>query len=515
MNNKQLVLSLGILLSSTVVYAEEIQFINGDTLDVTLIKQTSSTITFSHISLGEMTINKVKISNLHSINLDGLRKEIKAADKGMETIETLNTAEVDEAKALAEIKAAKEKVIIAKKELDVAKEQLIIAQEYVKIVDEVDIDEAEHAVITATKKVEVTEKALVDAVDHVYTVKENIEIAKKVKVANVELLRVKKEAETVNAERRAISREVRVAKKELRIIEETEGHIAQETVTLAEEKIELTEEAVEIVEQQVKTMEEKMRVAEDNVKLAKGEKVHNGFMGTGWFRDWDSSIELGMRGSSGSSVNANFRTAFNTRYEDADHRWDFKTFYLLASEDKISSQNRINALLIKDWFFADTKWFAFASAMYDWDEFKDFNHRLQLSVGPGYQFIKTEEWEFSGRVAGTGVFEFGKTQFDVNGDPQLDLAGNEVEKDVLGFEAMIGADLTWHISAKQHFILSNYIYPSLTSLGEFRNLTIASWTHDIDWFEGLAIKFGIRNEYDTSESIENDFNYNFSLLWGF
>ena len=83
------------------------------------------------------------------------------------------------------------------------------------------------------------------------------------------------------------------------------------------------------------------------------------------------------------------------------------------------------------------------------------------------------------------------------------------------FDALIGADLTWHISAQQHFTFSNYFYPSLSDAGEFRNLTIVGWIHAIDWFEGLALKFGIRNEYDTSESIPNDFNYNFSVLWGF
>ncbi len=509
MNKKQLALSLGILLAPAAVYAEKIQFINGDTLDVTLIKHTSSTITFSHTSLGEMTINKVKISNLQSLNLEGLKKEIKAADKGAETIDTLNSDEADEAQALAKIKAAKESVITAKKEVDVAKEQLIIAQENVKVVDEVDIDEAEHTVITATKKVKATEKALVAAVDNVYTVEEKVKVDKKVKVANAELLLVKKEAEAVNAELIAASREVRVAKKELRIVEEAEGDVAQETITLAEEKIEVTKGAVEVAEQQVKTAEEKVQVAEDNVKLAKGEKINTGFMGTGWFKAWDSSIEMGFKGAAGPSVNATFRTAFNTRYEDAEHRWDFKSFYIYDSTNRIASENRVNAVLVKDWFFPDTRWFAFASVAYDWDEFKDWDHRLQLSVGPGYQFIKTEEWEFSGRMAGTGIVEFDRTVEDAGSPTGFS------EENVLGFEAMIGAELTWHVTAKQSFTLSNYFYPSITDAGEFRNLTNIDWTHKIDWFEGLALKFGIRNEYDTTESIPNEFRYNFSLLWGF
>ena len=114
MNKKQLALSLSILSASTVTYAEKLEFNNGDTLDVILVKHSNSTLTFSHPALGEQTIKKVNISNLSSLNLGALTKETDSADKGAET---LNSDEADEAQALAEIKAAKEKVIIAKKRL--------------------------------------------------------------------------------------------------------------------------------------------------------------------------------------------------------------------------------------------------------------------------------------------------------------------------------------------------------------------------------------------------------------
>ena len=78
MNKKQLALTLGALLVTPLIQAETIQFINGDSLDVFLIKHTSSTITFSHTSLGEMTVKKSKISNIQALNLDSIKKEIKA-----------------------------------------------------------------------------------------------------------------------------------------------------------------------------------------------------------------------------------------------------------------------------------------------------------------------------------------------------------------------------------------------------------------------------------------------------
>jgi len=555
MNNKHCALFLSALLVSATAYAQPIQFSNGDTLDVELIHQTGTTITFSHPALGEKTIDKAKISNLQELNLEKLtiltevelkkllkvriaQAEVLISKEGLAVAEAkliAAKAEVDSAEAVdrnnaeeklilagekftaakVEVKEAEDQlnvvknVIVAEAELLVAKGKVKVSKAEVNVTKlEVEVAEAEENVAEEQEIIDVEEKLIlageqfIAAEEEVKIAEDELKIVKNVIVTEAEPLLAKDQLDTV-------VEEVKETWIELDVTEAEENTAEEQGIIVTEAKAEVAGEKVDIAEEQVKVATQQVEVAEDNLKLAKGEKVDVGFFGTGWFKSWDSSIELGLRGSSGQSVNANFRAAINTRYEDADHRWDFKSFYLFSSDDNISSENRVNALLVKDWFFSDTKWFAFASTMYDWDEFKDWKHRLQLSVGPGYQFIKTDEWEFSGRVGGTGIFEFDRTVEDSSSPTGYS------EINTVGFEAMIGADLTWHISAQQHFTFSNYFYPSLSDAGEFRNLTIVGWIHAIDWFEGLALKFGIRNEYDTSESIPNDFNYNFSVLWGF
>ncbi|NOQ14785.1 MAG: DUF481 domain-containing protein [Methyloprofundus sp.] len=555
MSTKQIFLCLSIFLLSTTAYAQSIQFSNGDTLDVELIHQTGTTITFSHPALGTQTIAKAKINNLQELNLEKLtilteselkqllkvrvaQAEVLVAKEGVNTAEakllaakeTVDMAEEADSKdaeeklilagekftaAQEEVKVAEDKlkvvknVIVAEAELLIAKGKVKVAEAEVNVIRlDVEVAEAEEYVaeeqeiIVAEEKLVVAGEKFIAAKEEVKAAEDGLLVVKNVIVTEAEPLLAKAQVDAVVAEIKDTQLELDA--------DEAEENIAEEQgIVVTELKTETAEEKVEIAEENVKVATQQVEVAEDNLKLAKGEKVGIGFMGTGWFKDWDSSIALGLRGSSGQSVNASFRADFNTRYEDADHRWDFKSFYLFASDDNISSDNRVNAVLVKDWFFSETRWFAFASTMYDWDEFKDWKHRWQFSVGPGYQFIKTDEWEFSGRVGGTGIFEFDRTVEDSSSPTGYS------EINTLGFEAMIGADLVWHITAKQHFTLSNYFYPSLTDAGEFRNLTIISWVHSIDWFEGLAIKLGIRNEYDTVESIPNDFNYNFSVLWGF
>lgn len=469
MSNKQLTLFLSVLFASSDISAQSLQFNNGDTLEVELIYQTDKTLTFSHIALGEQTIDKSKISNLQDMNLSDL---VKLNETQVNNIKKVNTAEAKVSNAEARVNTAKTELIAAKVAFDKTKQA--DSQERLNRAN------VEEKLILAGDKFIASQEDLKRA-------KNELKVIKAVIVAETQLSEAQVKADQAKAEMLAVG----------------EKSIAEKLgIATADTKVDIAENKLNVAMQHVQK-------AEHDLKLAKGEKINDGFMGTGWFKDWDSRVELGLKGSSGSSANTTFRTAFNSRYEDRLGRWDFKSFYLFDSEDSISSENKVNATLVKDWFFPDTQWFAFASMIYDWDKFKDWNHRVQFTVGPGYQFYKTEDWDISGRIGGSGIVEFGKTVDDLNSPTGLS------EKDILGFEGMAGIDLTWHITAKQQFLFSNYIYPSLTNRGEFRNLTNISWIHSIDWFEGLALKFGIRNEYDTTESERNDFKYNFSLLWGF
>jgi len=505
MINKQFLLFLSALLISTCTYAQIIQFNNGDILNVRLIRHTDTTITFFHPALGDQTIDKTNISNLQDLNLDTLNK----------------IAEGDEGKAYIAAKIAKQDVLMAKQEVDIAKEQLIAAEATYKSAIPTDLNAANQAMIAATDKRHKAEKKLILAVDKANVAEKNAHVAKEVRIASGQVEQAKKGLKVAKAQVKAAQVEVHVSKKQEDIAKQDLDDALPANIALAEEKVEIAEnqtgiaeEKVEVAEAEAKEAEEKVTLAKNQVKLAKGEKVHDGFLGTGWFQDWDSSISIGLSGTSGSSVNSTFRTAFNAHYEDKEHRWNFKSFYFQDSEDNKTGENQVNATLVKDWFFADNKWFAFATGVYDWNEFKDWNHRLQFGGGPGYQYIKTDTWEFSGRLGATTIFEFGKTQYDSDGNPIV-IDGQVHQENIVGLEGLIGADLIWHITSQQHFSISNYFYPSFTNGGQFRNLTNISWIHSIDWFEGLALKFGIRNEYDTSESIPNEFNYNLSILWGF
>jgi len=475
MNKKQSLLFSVLLAASLSSNAELIQFTNGDTLNVQLIQQTQTTLTYTHSVLGKQTTEKAAISNLDALNL----RDVVSVKKGEEGVAAL---------ALYE---AKKNQTVAVGELETAKLKMSEVKKTTVIASGLDLDVAKQQGKTAVEGIGNAERKLVEANELVLAAEKNLTVAKSVGSANEQLVQA-------NAGLKQAKQDEKSAQQRLVLAEES-----SESATIINE-----EKNLALAEDKIIQAEENLQLAQDKLKLAKGEKLNDGFMGTGYFKDWKSAVSLGLNGSTGSSENATMRMGFDAGYEDAEHRWDFKSFYYFASEDKIENENKVNAILVKDWFFNGSPWFAYASSTFDMDKFKDWDSRLQISTGPGYQFIKTDTLEISARAGLTGVFEFDKDIKDSAGA----VIGQEHNQNL---EMMLGAEATWHITPKQRFIISNYIYPSLTNGGEFRNLANLNWVHDIDWYEGLAVKLGIRDEYDTTETDPNEFKYNFSLVLGF
>jgi hypothetical protein len=263
-------------------------------------------------------------------------------------------------------------------------------------------------------------------------------------------------------------------------------------------------------------MDQVTDVAMDQVTdVATSENVNDGFMGTGYFQDWDSSISLGMNGAAGTTNHISVRTEFTANYRDEYHRWDFQSSYLYhaVGEDGENFdgnklwESKANSKLVKEWFFIDSMWFVHVSTTYDYDEFKSWEHRFQIEGGGGYHLIKGGTWDISARTGLTGVFEFERKGYDAN----YDLVAIE---DAQNLKAVLGVDVEWNITKKQRIIVSNYTYFSLDG-DDIRNMAEVAWIDDLDFFEGLALKVDIKDVYNTNELTQNEFKYNVSVLWYF
>ena len=214
---------------------------------------------------------------------------------------------------------------------------------------------------------------------------------------------------------------------------------------------------------------------------------------------WTHEIDAGLNGSTGNSDSMNLHTGYSATYKDDEHGWKFITAYDKAKSDGVESRNQFFADLLKDWFWQDSPWFAFAQGRYDWDEFKDWDYRLSASGGAGYEFLKNDAWYVVGR-------------FGLGGNRTYGDANEEFTP-----EAILGLDANWTISARESAAFKTTFYPSLEESGEYRNITTFDWKMTISDSGNLAMKIGLMNEYDSLAAPgidKNDFKYNLSLVWG-
>ncbi len=200
-------------------------------------------------------------------------------------------------------------------------------------------------------------------------------------------------------------------------------------------------------------------------ELLPQEPADEGLFATGFLTAWQRDFEFGLNGAKGVSDNLNIRASFVSTFEDEEERWYYEMTYLHSQADKVTSQSRAQAILNKDWLVPDSQWFYFANGRFDWDEFKDWDYRISAFVGPGYEFINNEVWYLRTR-AGVG--------------------GNQTFGDVERFtvEALAGLETGWHITPQQFLEFKTTFYPSLSNIGQYRNITTLDWIHDIAYYRG-------------------------------
>lgn len=224
----------------------------------------------------------------------------------------------------------------------------------------------------------------------------------------------------------------------------------------------------------------------------------NGLFNTGLLTNWERRLDAGLAGSAGKSRNHQINVAFNADYESEFTRISHRLAYFRAKSEGELSGHSFYSSINRDWLRPETPWFHFAGGRVDWDEFKDWDFRLNANGGVGYEFVKTDNWLLLGRT-GLG---FNQT------------FGGEREE--FTPEGLLGVETQWDMNDHQHIEFANSFYPSLRDTSEFRNLTAFDWILDLNSYVGVALKLGLLNEYDsaTEEGIsKNDFRYTVSLAW--
>jgi putative salt-induced outer membrane protein YdiY len=235
------------------------------------------------------------------------------------------------------------------------------------------------------------------------------------------------------------------------------------------------------------------------VKTKEPKHADSGILNTGFLQNWKRSVEVGVNGSEGNTRNMHVHAGTQLKYENDNKRWNIESAYNNTEDSGETSRSDFFAKFSRDFLTPGESRFYFTEGRYDWDEFEDWDYRINLGAGLGEQLIKEDNWSVLGRLGLGFSKEFG---------------GEDSEWVP---EGLIGIESDWKIANRNTLVFKNTLYPSFREAGEFRNISELSWKIGLDELNGIDLKLGLQNEFDSnasSDSRKNDFKYNLSFVFG-
>ena len=217
-------------------------------------------------------------------------------------------------------------------------------------------------------------------------------------------------------------------------------------------------------------------------------------------KEWTFKFTLAGAAATGNSESANLATIFTATRETPEIRTVLDSGFFYASSDSVTSSTRFTAGARNDWLNPESKWFYFADARYDFDDYQSWDHRATGHVGIGYRLITPPPLILNAR-AGIGLIkEWGS------------------ENDDIRPEGLLGLDGEWAISEKQSLKFDSTVFPDLSDVGEFRWVNNVGWSLLVDEKNKLSLTAGLQHEYQSQVDLDrkkNDLRVFAGVDWEF
>lgn len=212
---------------------------------------------------------------------------------------------------------------------------------------------------------------------------------------------------------------------------------------------------------------------------------------------WAGSYEVGINGSDGNAESLSLRGGFNVSRETSFTNWDLQLTYAKTTTGVFETQH--NALVYSnwDWKLPWPRWSYFAKTGLEYDEFKDFNVRLNANTGYGYQLVDLPMTKLRPRFGAGTSREFG----GVDESWQA--------------EAVFGADFSHEFSPRQKLSGTIDYFPAWEDFSDYRIVSNLDWEMLLDEATNLSLKLSLIDRYDSSPNgaLPNDLLYSLLLLW--
>jgi hypothetical protein len=217
-----------------------------------------------------------------------------------------------------------------------------------------------------------------------------------------------------------------------------------------------------------------------------------------WFaaQAWDTSFELGINGASGNADSFSLNAGAKVKHETERLTNQLAFSYARTTANSVTTQDIFMQDARSDWNFGESPFSLFFNENLMRDKLRDFDWRLALNAGLGYQIIDTEWTKWKVRF-GAG------TSREIGG---LD--------DRWVPEAVFGTDYEHKLSDRQKLTAVVDYYPEWGNFASYRIVGRAGWEIILDDDPNLSLKLELLDRYDSTPGAgvrPNDLNY--SLLF--
>lgn len=216
-----------------------------------------------------------------------------------------------------------------------------------------------------------------------------------------------------------------------------------------------------------------------------------------WIRPmaWETGLELGLNGSSGTSESFSIRAGGYLKRESRFSKIDLSAYHNRTSTGGENTQNNATFDARNDWMLDDTSpWTLFATTNVFYDEFQTFDVQTNINSGIGYRFVRDPDLDLIGRVGIGTSREFGGP--DDRWVP----------------ESLFGIEYSQRFWKTQKLYSKVDYFPDWDQVGEFRLVADAGWEIQLAEPSNLSLKLSANDRYDSTPNGAEPHLVNYSVL---
>ncbi len=218
---------------------------------------------------------------------------------------------------------------------------------------------------------------------------------------------------------------------------------------------------------------------------------------------WTGTFASGLNGKSGNSDNLDINMTLNLARDTEFTNTTLLASYFYASNEVATVTDRVFAQGRRERKFSNyPKLSIYHQTAYEWDRFKNFDYRIALHGGLGYEVYKLDD-------------RFLKLRFGAGASREV---GAPAPGDEWIPELQFGTDWERNLTDRVRLYATLDFYPNVNDFADYRLNTLGGVEYTLNEERDINFRLFAFNRYDSTPApgnTENDLDYGMALSLGF